>query len=165
MAKEQTELELLELEERKQALESRKIQDELARAQLDTLKAEREMKKGNKERGKKDAEKAIADMRFQQSICNHHAGGEGVMAVTMGQGDEERPTCISGIQFTDQRILLRCNRCRKPWRSDLPEGDLHTGGFHGPWAEGVNLFKKSQFKQIAIVGGRVVAHNPLLTPA
>ena len=161
MAKEQIEpsvdeqLKALELEERKQALESKKIQDELARIQLTQARQELETKRSNKERGKIDAEKAIADLKSMQSRCNHHVGGEGPLAVTMGQGDLERPTCVSGIQFTNEQLMLRCNRCGKKWRNNIPNGD----DFHGPWVEGVQLFRKSQFKTIATVGGIKVSQS------
>jgi hypothetical protein len=142
-------LKLLEIEERKQALESRKLQDELNRLQLGDLRAQVETKKINKERGAMDAKEAIEKLREQQGRCNHHVGGEGALAVVYGQGDMDRPTAISGIQFTDSSMILRCNRCGKKWNSKLPKGDE----WFGPWMEGVELFKKSQFKQIAIVGG------------
>jgi hypothetical protein len=157
MAKEPlTELEQLEIEERKQALESKKLNDELVRLQLAEKKSEVEMKRNNKERGKRDADEAIAKLREMQARCNHHLGGEGELAIVYGQGDMERPTAISGIQFTDQNILLRCNRCGKKWSQAVPAGDETFG----PWAEGIELFRKSQFKQIAVVGGLVVKKQP-----
>lgn len=146
----------LELEERKQALESRKLQDELARLQLSDLKAQVETKANNKKRGAADAKKAIEDRKAGRARCNHHLGGDGALAVVYGQGDMERPTCISGIQFTDQSIRLACNRCGQPWHSNFPNGNDE----YGPFAEGVALFRKSLFKMIAIVGGVVVTKQP-----
>lgn len=153
MAKELTELELLEIEQRKAALEAQRIDTELKMLQLGKLRQEVETAKNNKERGKADAAKAIADEKERMDRCNHHLGGEGALAVAYGQGDMERPTAISGIQFTDQNTLFRCNRCGKKWSQEKPQGDGHR---FGPWLEGVRLFSKSQFKQIAVVGGLVV---------
>lgn len=147
-------IELTELE--KEELEAKRLQNEIARLQLSDLRAQAETKTNNKKRGAIDAMKANADRKEQQRRCNHHLGGDGALAIVYGQGDEERPTCISGIQFTDQSIRLRCNRCGKPWRSDVPNGD----DYYGPWAEGVALFRKSLFKMIARVGGIIVAKQP-----
>lgn len=149
-------LKALDLEERKEALEARKLQNELNRLQLADLRAQNETKVNNKKRGAADAKKAMEDRKAEQARCNHHLGGEGALAVVYGQGDEERPTCISGIQFTDKSIRLRCGRCGKPWCSKYPNGNDEFG----PWAEGVALFRKSLFKMIAIVGGVVVEKQP-----
>ena len=151
----QIELELkqIELEEKKQALESRKLQDELARIQLGQLRSEAETRKAQKERGRKSVEKAIADLKEMQGRCNHHLGGQGASAIIYGQGDKKRETSISGIQFTDGSIMLRCNRCGKKWRDTIPNGD----DFYGTWIEGVALFQESKFQQIAVVGGLKVA--------
>ena len=153
LTKEQMELEekRLELEERKQALESKKVADELARIQLAEKKQELDTKLNAKRRGKEDAEQAIRERAHVQAICNHHTGGEGGIAIMNGQGDTDRPTCIGGIQFLDDSIELTCNRCFKKWNSAYPNGSAEKN--YGPWQEGVNLWKKSVNKQIAIVGG------------
>src|ERR1700722_11829162 len=114
MARELTELEMEELE-------AKKLQNELTRLQLADLRAQIDTKKGNKERGARDAKKAIEDLRAVQARCNHHTGGEGAMAITQGQGDVERPTCIGAQQFLDERIRLMCGRCRAECFSDDPD--------------------------------------------
>jgi hypothetical protein len=144
---EQIELELkrLELEERQQSLESRKIQDELARLQLGNLKQELETKTNNKKRGAADAKAAIEDLKAMQARCNHHTGGEGAMAITQGQGDIERPSSIGAQQFLDDRIRLFCQRCRAECFSDDPDRQK--------WAYWVNLWRRSINKQMMVVGG------------
>lgn len=151
--KELTELEQLDLdikkleyEERKQTLESKKITDELARIQLSEKKQELETKRNNKERGVADTEKAIADRKRIQQVCNHHTGGEGALAITQGQGDIDRPTSMGAMQFLDQSFMVFCQRCFKEWRStDEP----------AKWAEGANLWRRSINKQMMVIGGLV----------
>lgn len=149
-------LKALELQERAEALEARKLQNELARLQLTDLRAQAETKANNKKRGVEDAKQAMESRKAEQSRCNHHLGGEGALAVTYGQGDMERPTCISGIQFTDKSILLRCNRCGRKANSKFPNGNEE----YAPFPEMVDLFRKSLFKMIAIVGGVVIEKQP-----
>ena len=158
MAKEQTnlpgelsleeQLEAIELEERKQALESRKIHDELARLQLTDKKRELETIQNNKKRGKADAEKAMADLKAMQAQCNHHTGGEGGVAIMHGMGDIDRPTCIGAQKFLDQRIRLVCGRCRSECYSDDPD--------RAKWNYWVGLWRKSVNKQMMVVGGLVI---------
>jgi hypothetical protein len=157
MAKEQTELEALELEERKQALESRKIQDELARLQLNGLRAELEMKNSNKKRGQADAKKAIEDRDAMRRRCNHHTGGEGAIAIAQGQGDPERPTCIGAQQFLDDRIRLTCGRCGDGCWSD--DADRQK------WAYWANLWRRSINKQMMVIGGLKVVRQAEVTAA
>lgn len=135
----------LEFEERRQALESRKIQDELARILLDEKKRELETKKNNKERGIADAKKAIEDQKAIQGRCNHHTGGEGAIAILQGQGDLERPTSIGAQMFLDDRIRLTCSRCRAECFSDDPDRQK--------WAFWVNLWRRSINKQMMVIGG------------
>lgn len=154
MAKEQTnpgemsledQLKAIELEERKQALESRKLSDELVRLQLHDKRQEVDTRKNNKIRGAADAQKAIDDLRAVQSRCNHHTGGDGAMAIVSGQGDLERPTCIGAQMFLNDRIRLTCSRCRSEWFSDDPD--------RAKWAYAVGLWKRSINKQMMVVGG------------
>lgn len=155
MAKEQTnqpgemtideQLKLIELEERKQALESRKLQDELARITLTEKRQEVETKKNNKERGMRDALDAINAAKAVKERCNHHTGGEGGIAVKNGMGDLDRPTCIGAQKFLDDRIRLTCSRCSDEWWSDDPD--------RARWARGVELWRKSVNKQMMVVGG------------
>jgi hypothetical protein len=157
MAKELTELEALDLEERKQALESRKIQDELARLQLSGLKAELEMKTNNKRRGAADAKKAIEDRDAMRARCNHHTGGEGAIAISQGQGDLERPTCIGAQQMLDERIRLTCGRCGDECWSDTPDRQR--------WAVWVNLWRRSINKQMMVIGGLKIVKQPQIPAA
>lgn len=162
MAKEQTnqpgelsieeQLKRLELEERTQALESRKIQDELARLQLTGLKQEAETKRNNKARGIEDAKKANEARLEMRRRCNHHTGGHGAEAVAFGQGDEERPTCIGAQIFLDERIRLTCQRCGDDCYSDDPDRQK--------WAKWVGLWKHSINKQMMVIGGLKVAKQP-----
>jgi hypothetical protein len=134
----------LEIEERKQALESKKLQDELARIQLDEKKQELQTKKDQKVRGKADAEKAMRDRQAVQDICNHRQGGRGADgAVRNGQGDTRQPPCVGGIQFLDDSYMVCCVRCHQEWRStDAPEY----------WMEGFKLFQESGLR-LGVVGG------------
>lgn len=154
MAKDQTnpgelslddQLKLIEVEERKQALESRKLSDELVRLQLDDKRKEVESRKNNKVRGAADAKKAIDDLHAVQARCNHHTGGDGAMAIVSGQGDVERPTCIGAQMFLNDRIRLSCGRCRSEWFSDDPDRQK--------WAYAVGLWRRSINKQMMIIGG------------
>jgi len=145
MAKELTDLEALELEERKQALESRKIQDLLARIQLTQLQAELETKTNNKKRGQADAAAAIADLKAMQARCNHRTGGAGAIAIANGQGDVKRPTCIGGQIFLNDVMRLVCQRCRSEWWSNDPD--------RAKWAYAVELWKESINKEMMIIGG------------
>lgn len=138
-------LKAIELEERKQALESRKLNDELVRLQLDDKRREVETKKNNKSRGMADAKKAIDDLKAVQARCNHHTGGDGAMAIVSGQGDVERPTCIGAQMFLDDRIRLVCGRCRKEWFSDMADRQ--------EWGRAVSLWRRSINKQMMVVGG------------
>lgn len=138
-------LKLLELEERKQALESKKLNDELVRLQLDDKRKEVETRRNNKERGKKDAELAIAAQRAMQARCNHHTGGHGAEAILQGQGDEKRPTCIGAMVFLDDTIRLRCDRCRAECLSTDPDRQK--------WAHWVGLWKSSINSKMMIIGG------------
>ncbi len=158
MAKDQTnpgemslddQLKAIELEERKQLLESRKIQDELTMLQLTDKRRELETIKNNKKRGKEDAEKAMADLKSMQERCNHHTGGEGGVAIMHGMGDIDRPTCIGAQKFLDQRIRLVCGRCRSECWSDDPDRQK--------WAFWVGLWRKSVNKQMMVVGGLVIS--------
>lgn len=158
MAKEPIELSLedqlkqLEIEERKQALESKRIQDELFRIQLSEKKQELETKKNNKARGRADAERAIEDLKMMQERCNHHTGGEGAVAVMQGQGDLERPTCIGAQQFLDDVIRLRCMRCGAEARSNDKD--------RVRWGQWVGLWRRSVNKQIMVVGGLKITKQP-----
>lgn len=153
---EQIELDLkrLELEEKQQALESRKIQDELARLQLTGLKAELETKTNAKIRGAADAKKAIEDLQAVQARCNHHTGGKGALAVTQGQGDEARPTCIGAQVFLDDRIRLVCGRCRAECWSTDPDRQK--------WAKWVDLWKHSINQEMMVIGGLKQTRQPQL---
>jgi len=155
MAKELTELEQLEIEERRQALESRKLQDELARMQLAGLRQEVETKTSNKERGAKDAKQAIEDRDALRARCNHHTGGHGAEAIAFGQGDEDRPTCIGAQVFLDDRIRLTCQRCGDVCWSD--DADRQK------WSRWVGLWKHSINKQMMVIGGLKVTKQPQLT--
>ena len=141
-------LKQLEIEERKQLLESRKIQDELTMIQLTEKKRELETIKNNKARGKADAERAIAELKATQAQCNHHTGGEGGVAIMHGQGDIDRPTCIGAQRFLDQRIRLVCGRCRAECFSDDPDRQK--------WAFWVGLWRKSVNKNMMVIGGPVI---------
>ncbi|HWH59297.1 MAG TPA: hypothetical protein VN682_16835 [Terriglobales bacterium] len=155
MAKDQTnqpgemtieeQLKRIELEERQQALESRKLQDEVARIQLEALKREAETRKTNKARGVADAQKAIEDRDALRARCNHHLGGQGAMGIVSGQGDEERPTTIGAQVFLDDTIRLKCNRCGDSCLSTDPD--------RAKWAKWVGLWKHSFTKTMMVVGG------------
>ena len=159
MAKEpislEEQLKALDLEERHQALQSRKIQDELARMQLGQLKQELETKTNNKKRGAADAKRAIEDRNAMRARCNHHTGGEGAVAIMQGQGDVERPTCIGAQQFLDERIRLTCQRCGEEWFSDDKNRQR--------WMEGVNLWRRSINKQMMVIGGLKFTKQPQIT--
>jgi len=147
MARELTELELEELE-------AKKLQNELARLELTKLRAEVETRTNNKKRGAEDARKAIEDRNAVRARCNHRPGGEAGMAIAQGQGDMERPTCIGGQQFLDERIRLVCGRCGDECFSDDPNRER--------WAFWVNLWKHSINKQMMIVGGLKFTKQPQL---
>lgn len=163
-----TELELkkVEIAERKAKLleqeadiEWKKTQAELGRIQLGEKRQELETRQRNKERGKAEQQKAEADIKAMQGTCNHHTGGEGGTDIRYGQGDMNRPACLGGIQFVDGTIRLRCLRCGKTWRSNMPNGSAHlpggtyNGEFVGNWAEGIALWKNNQNKTMSVVGG------------
>jgi hypothetical protein len=158
VAKEPTELSVeeqlqaIELEERKQALEGGKLQQELVRMQLGALKQEVETKKNQKVRGMADAKKANEDLAAMQARCNHHTGGQGAEAIAFGQGDEDRPTCIGAQVFLDERIRLVCGRCRSICWSDDPDRQK--------WANWVMLWRKSINKQMMVVGGLKITRQP-----
>jgi len=135
----------LDVLERRQALESRKIQDELARLQLADLRAQHETKVNNKKRGMEDAEKAIKDRASIRAPCNHHTGGFGPEAIHFGQGDLQRPTCIGAQMFLDDRIRLTCQRCNDECFSDDPDREK--------WAKWVELWKHSINQQMMVIGG------------
>lgn len=148
MAKELTDeeqLKLLEIEERKQALESRKLQDELARMQLNTIKQEVETKKNQKTRGMADAMKANEDRAAMRARCNHHTGGHGAEAIAFGQGDTKRPNCIGAQVFLDDRIRLMCGRCLDVCWSDDPDRQK--------WAYWVGMWRNSINQQMMVIGG------------
>lgn len=145
-------LKLIELEERKQALESRKLNDELVRLQLADKRKEVETLKNNKERGRADAEKAIADLKEIQARCNHHTGGDGAYGLLQGQGDPERPTSIGAQVFLDDRIRLMCQRCRAVCWSDEPD--------RAKWSYWVNLWRRSVNKQMMVIGGPKQTKQP-----
>lgn len=138
-------LKALELEERKQSLESKKIHDELARMQLSGLKQELETKTSNKKRGVEDAKKANEARESIRARCNHHTGGAGAEAIAFGQGDEDRPTCIGAQVMLDERIRLTCGRCNDVCWSDDPDRQR--------WQKWVGLWKHSINKQMMVVGG------------
>jgi hypothetical protein len=145
MAKELTELEQIELDERKQALEGAKIRAALDRLQLAGLQAEHETKVNNKKRGIEDAKRANDDRKAIQARCNHHQGGEGALAVMNGQGDENRPTTIGAQVFLDDTIRLKCNRCGADCYSNDPD--------RAKWAYWVGLWKQSFTKTMMVIGG------------
>lgn len=148
-------LRLIELEERKQALESRKLGDELARIQLGKLKMEAESVRHNKETGQKNALEAIAARDEMRRRCNHRTGGQGAEAIAFGQGDEERPTCIGAQVFLDETIRLMCGRCGDECRSNDPD--------RAKWAKWVQLWKHSVNKQMMVIGGLKVRKQPEVT--
>lgn len=145
----QAEEKRLELEERKQALESKKLHDELARLELAEKRKEVESRKAQKERGQRDAGMAMQERRNVQAVCNHHTGGEGGIAVARGMGDVDRPTSMGAQQFLDGSFRVFCQRCFKEWHSSCPNGNEQ----YGPWSEGARLWQKSVNKQIMVVGG------------
>jgi hypothetical protein len=130
----------LEIEERKQAIESKKISDELARIELAEKKQVLDTRKNAKVIAARDAMKADADRRAIQARCNHHLGGEGAMALLNGAGDMDRKPCVSGTRLPGDIVRIDCNRCSKEWFSNKP-------GFQ----EGFALFVKSG-RQMGEVG-------------
>lgn len=130
----------LEIEERKQAIESRKISDELARIELSEKKQALDTRKNAKTVAARDAMKADADRRAIQGRCNHHLGGEGAMALLNGAGDMDRKPCVSGTKLPGEVVRIDCNRCGREWFSNKP-------GFQ----EGFTLFVKSG-RQMGEVG-------------
>lgn len=138
-------LKAIEVEERKQALESRKLNDELVRLQLEDKRREVETRRNNKMRGMADAQRAIDDLKAVQARCNHHTGGDGAMAIINGQGDLDRPTCIGAQKFLDDRIRLVCGRCRAECYSDDAD--------RAKWNYWVGLWRKSVNRNMMVIGG------------
>ena len=122
----------LEIAERKQALEDRKIQAELTSIELAEKKQQLETRKNSKALQARDAMKADADRKSIQTRCNHHMGGEGAMALLNGAGDPARKPCVSGTKLPGDVVRLDCNRCGKEWMSNKPN-----------FQEGFALFVKS----------------------
>jgi hypothetical protein len=119
------ELKALELEERKQALESKKIQDELARAQLDELRQKNDEAKRKKQIGAATVESANADRKRIQAMCNHHMGGQGASAIVNGQGDLRRDPSVGTQVLPNGVVVIHCVRCHKEWRTG--DKDFKTG--------------------------------------
>lgn len=142
MAREQTE-ENVDL--RSEQMESLRLENELKRMQLSELREKVESKVNQKKRGMADAMKANAERKAVQERCNHHTGGKGALAITQGQGDEERPTCIGAQVFLDDRIRLTCQRCGSECYSDDKD--------RAKWAFWVNLWKHSINSEMMVVGG------------
>jgi hypothetical protein len=138
MPKELTELEL-------EQLEATRLQNELTRLQLNDLRTQVESKTAAKKRGAVDAMKANEDRKAIQSRCNHHTGGKGALAITQGQGDEDRPTCIGAQVFLDDRIRFTCQRCNAECWSDDPDRQK--------WAYWVNLWRHSINTEMMVIGG------------
>jgi hypothetical protein len=129
----------------REELEAKRLQNELARLQLAELQMQVEQKTSNKKRGQADAKKAMEDRMAMQARCNHHTGGKGALAVALGQGDEDRPTCIGAQVFLDDRIRLTCGRCGAECWSDEPDRQK--------WAFWVNLWKHSINQEMMVIGG------------
>ena len=151
------ELKQIEIAERKQALQDRKDEAEIRSLDLVDKRAAHESKKNSKARGKRTQESAAASMAQTRAGCNHHVGGDGAVGIQTGQGDLNRPSCLGGIQFLDGTIRLRCLRCGQPWRSNMPNGGDYNGEQHGPWNEGVTLWRNNQNKTFSVVGGLKVS--------
>lgn len=146
------ELNDLELEE----LEAKRLQNELARLQLTDLRAQLETKTATKKRGAADAMKANEDRLAVQQRCNHHTGGKGALAITQGQGDADRPTCIGAQVFLDDRIRFTCQRCGSECWSDDANREK--------WAYWVNLWRHSINSEMMVIGG-LKQNRPIAIPA
>lgn len=117
MGKEMTELELVQLEQAKMALEltKRQVQEFKDKEFDDARKREVRAEAIVKER------QEIANLR---SICKHKTGGRGKKGFFSGDGSHGY--CVTTQQLPTKEIYFMCFRCQKEWH--MPKkGDVVSG--------------------------------------
>lgn len=126
-SKKLTEIEALDLENKKLENEAKKLELLERKAHLQDLEeqlAERELKRENKrQRSITNGQtlKQLDDIdTAAQKRCNHRKGGNGAHGVVAGQGDDSQYAVLKHT-FANGDMWVRCLRCRKTWKPPVKE--------------------------------------------
>jgi len=131
MTKEQLEQQEKELElaERREALEARKLENAKLRREADKSRMDMENEAArNKSKGE-----ALRSQRPENKhkeirrTCNHHMGGKDRDSLIAGRGNTSKDYCVTKTKLPTGDVMIRCQRCRTVWVPPL-ESDFVKNG-------------------------------------
>jgi hypothetical protein len=112
----------LDAETKKLALEAAQLEIRAKKAQIQDLEeslAERELKRENKRQRSLTNGETLKQLdridKASQKRCNHKKGGNGIVGVMSGRGDNAQHAVLMHT-FANGDTWIRCLRCGKTWK-------------------------------------------------
>lgn len=134
------ELAALEVEQKRQEIEYRKMDMIVKKDQVAKIKAEYDSKLEAFRMKNQSTLNLLAQRASQQANCNHRKGGRGAEGVMRGQGDDAMYAVIKHKMPINDFMVL-CTRCGKEWqpanRWNTENGKLVPLAATPGWAEAV----------------------------
>jgi predicted Zn finger-like uncharacterized protein len=118
----QTELEQLQYEERKQAVENQRLINEKLRHEADLVRQNQE-NWINERRQRGDAlRQQQPENKFKaiRKTCNHRMGGKGRESFQQGRGGSSDQYAVVKTKLPTGDVMVRCQRCRTVWLPSWP---------------------------------------------
>ena len=147
------EIELLErelaLEERKQDLENKKLQNAALRREADKGRMD-DVNQHNRNKSKGKAlhgQRPEVQFAEKRKTCNHHMGGKGRENFVQGRGNMQEQSCVIKTKLPTGDVMVKCPRCRE---TQIPPWDLNFYfGKDGNWLakEEGGKFDKAKFQE------------------
>ena len=119
----------LEIQERIQALEARKLEN----AKLRREHARYELEQAEAASRNKNKAQALADQRPENKhaavrrTCNHRMGGKGRESLLSGRGNSGQ-YAVAKIKLPTGDVMIRCPRCRMKWLPPNPSDFVDAKG-------------------------------------